>query len=135
MAFFGSAGSRAGSTINFAEIAEKEERDLTGPGVSCTQKAFRHELSDQALPIKPTGPIVKVRPRYLVIPRRPSSPIRSSSLFHITNRASNGCDVKHLNIALENHQPCLLMDHFCPLACSTRNKKHAPGNNMRPRSC
>jgi hypothetical protein len=62
MCFFGSAGSRAGSTIYFAEIAEKEGRDLTGPGVSCTQKAFCHELSDQALPIKPTGPIVKVRP-------------------------------------------------------------------------
>lgn len=38
----------------------------------------------------------KVRPRHLVIPRAPSSPpIRSSPLFHITNRASNGCDVKH----------------------------------------
>lgn len=63
--------------------------------VLCTQKAFCHELSHQTAPIKPTGSIVKVRPRHLVIPRAPSSPIRSSPLFHITNRASNGCDVKH----------------------------------------
>lgn len=67
--FFGFTASLAGFTISFVEIAEKEGSGdffgFTELGVLYTQKTFCHELSDQALPIKPTALIVKVGPPLL----------------------------------------------------------------------